>query len=226
MTATPDSTSSATVVNDPRRDLAQLLIPAIQWNQSSGFGDARPLITEALALGVGGFLLLGGEQDVVRALAKELQIKSKHPLLIAADLERGAGQQFDGATGLPPVAAIAATGDMESLKRAARLTAREARTMGVICRRCATSTCSTKIPLLARAHWAEIRGKLVNLQLHGSKRVKLRVCLPARSIFRDTVARFVMRTWKCLWLMPAPKSSRIRISLLSAPSSRPVWRVS
>lgn len=132
MTATPlASTSSVSTPGDPRRDLAQLLIPSIPWNPGSGFADARPLINEALALGVGGFLLQGGEQDVVRALAKELQLKSKHPLLIAADLERGAGQQFDGATGLPPVAAIAAIGDIESLKRAARLTAREARTMGV-----------------------------------------------------------------------------------------------
>lgn len=91
----------------------------------------RPLIEDALAIGVGGFRLIGGEQDTVRALAKELQIKSRHPLLIAAELERGAGQQFAGATGLPPVAAITATGDLESLRRAARLTAREARTMGV-----------------------------------------------------------------------------------------------
>lgn len=131
MTAASPPTSTLTTPSDPRRDLAQLLIPAIPWNPGSGFADARPLITEALELGVGGFLLMGGEQDVVRALAKELQLKSRHPLLIAADLERGAGQQFDGATGLPPVAAIAAIGDIESLKRAARLTAREARTMGV-----------------------------------------------------------------------------------------------
>jgi len=117
---------------DPaRRDLAQLLLPVIRWTPERGFSDARPLIDEALALGVGGFQLVGGEQDGVRALAKELQLKSKHPLLIAAELERGAGQQFAGATGLPPVAAITALGDVEALRRAARLTAREARTMGV-----------------------------------------------------------------------------------------------
>lgn len=128
---TAASPVSSTTASDPRRELAQLLIPAVPWKPGSGFADARPLINEALELGVGGFLLMGGEQDVVRALAKELQLKSRHPLLIAADLERGAGQQFDGATGLPPVAAIAAINDIESLKRAARLTAREARTMGV-----------------------------------------------------------------------------------------------
>ncbi len=114
-----------------RRDLAQLLIPVLRWTPSGGFADTRPLIEQALAIGVGGFQLIGGEQDGVRALAKELQLKSRHPLLIAADLERGAGQQFAGATGLPPLAAITALGDLEALRRAARLTAREARTMGV-----------------------------------------------------------------------------------------------
>lgn len=114
-----------------RRDLAQLLIPVLRWTPSGGFAETRPLIEQALALGVGGFQLVGGEQDGVRALAKELQLKSRQPLLIAADLERGAGQQFAGATGLPPLAAITALDDIEALRRAARLTAREARTMGV-----------------------------------------------------------------------------------------------
>ena len=114
-----------------RRELAQLLIPVLRWTTGRGFADERPRIEAALALGVGGFQLIGGEQDAVRTLAKELQLKSKLPLLIAAELERGAGQQFAGATGLPPAAAIVAMGDIESLRRAARLTAREARTMGV-----------------------------------------------------------------------------------------------
>jgi len=114
-----------------RRDLAQLLLPVIRWSPDRGLTEARPHIDQALALGVGGFLLSGGEQDGVRALSKELQLKSKHPLLLAAELERGAGQQFAGATGLPPLAAITALGDIEALRRAARLTAREARTMGV-----------------------------------------------------------------------------------------------
>ncbi len=114
-----------------RRELAQLLIPVIRWTTGRGFADERPRIDAALELGVGGFQFIGGEQDAVRSLAKELQLKSKHPLLIAAELERGAGQQFAGATGLPPAAAIVAMGDLESLRRAARLTAREARTMGV-----------------------------------------------------------------------------------------------
>ena len=110
---------------------ARLLIPAVVADDNGRFDSSRPAITGALTLGVGGFALYGGDQEAVRLLARELQQKSKTPLLIGADMERGAGQQFHGATGLPPLAAIAWLDDVEALRRAARLTAREARTMGV-----------------------------------------------------------------------------------------------
>jgi beta-glucosidase-like glycosyl hydrolase len=112
-------------------ETARLLIPAIVADESGRFDGARPAIAEALALGVGGFALHGGDQEAVRALTRELQQKSRVPLLVGAEMERGAGQQFAGATGLPPLAAIAWLDDVEALRRAARLTAREARTMGV-----------------------------------------------------------------------------------------------
>jgi beta-glucosidase-like glycosyl hydrolase len=110
---------------------AQLLIPALRADADGRFTTARSAAIDALAQGVGGFVLYGGDQDAVRALTKELQQRSRVPLLIGADLERGAGQQFTGATGLPPLAALAWLGDAEALRRAARLTAREARTLGV-----------------------------------------------------------------------------------------------
>lgn len=111
--------------------LAQLLIPTLVADADGRFTGARARFEEGLALGVGGFLLYGGDSDAVRALAKEAQQRARHPMLVAADLERGAGQQFTGATGLPPLAAIAWLDDVEALRRAARHTAREARTMGV-----------------------------------------------------------------------------------------------
>jgi len=110
---------------------AALLLPAIRWDANHGFANERAAIEKALALGVGGFILFGGDQERVRALTKELRMRSRVPLLIAADLERGAGQQFSGATGLPPLAAIASLGDADAVRRAARLTAREARTLGL-----------------------------------------------------------------------------------------------
>lgn len=112
-------------------DVAQLLLPALRWDTSVGWEKERPLIEKGLQMGVGGFILFGGVEDAVRSLTKELRQRSRVPLLIGADLERGAGQQVVGATGLPPLAAIASLGDTDAVRRAARLTAREARTMGV-----------------------------------------------------------------------------------------------
>ncbi|MDF1505611.1 glycoside hydrolase family 3 N-terminal domain-containing protein [Roseisolibacter sp. H3M3-2] len=112
-------------------ETSRLLIPAVRADADGRFDGARPAMADALALGVGGFVLHGGEQEAVRLLTRELQQKSRVPLLVGAEMERGAGQQFGGATGLPPLAAIAWLDDLEALKRAARLTAREARTMGV-----------------------------------------------------------------------------------------------
>jgi beta-glucosidase len=114
-----------------RRLVAPLLVPSIPWAASGGFDAARPLLDEAMALGVGGIVLEGGEQGAVRALVKELQRQAPHPLLIGAQLDRGAGQRIIGGTPLPPLAALAALGDLEACRRTARLTAREARTMGI-----------------------------------------------------------------------------------------------
>lgn len=85
----------------------------------------------ALAVGVGGFIVFGGEAEAVRALTAELRERAARPLLIGADLERGAGQQFSGATSLPPVAALGHVDDLGVTYRAAALTAREARALGV-----------------------------------------------------------------------------------------------
>jgi beta-glucosidase len=112
-------------------NVARLLFPAIRWDAERGFDTARPAIEPALQLGVGGFILFGGHAHAVRALTDELQTRSAHPLLIGADLERGAGQQFAGATALPPLAAIGFLDDLEVTRQAGELTAREARALGV-----------------------------------------------------------------------------------------------
>ena len=102
-------------------NVAELLVPAIRWDTTTGFARERDRIARALELGVGGFVLHGGPEADVRALIKDIRQASKIPLLIGAELERGAGQQFAGTTGLPPLAAIAALNDANS-----RSTSREA----------------------------------------------------------------------------------------------------
>lgn len=111
--------------------VTELLLPAVRWSDETRFEHERDAIDRALALGVGGFIFFGGPQEEVRALVKELRQRARMPLLYGADLERGAGQQFAGATGLPPLAAIASLDDEDVVRRAAKLTAREARTIGI-----------------------------------------------------------------------------------------------
>ena len=112
-------------------EIARLLLPAIRWDAERGYEPARAMIDLALERGVGGFILFGGKSDAVRELTADLRARSSFPLLIGADLERGAGQQFAGAIGLPPLAAIASLGDDDVLRAAAALTAREASTLGI-----------------------------------------------------------------------------------------------
>lgn len=112
-------------------DARELLLPAIRWDSNAGYDKERAAIEQALELGVGGFALFGGEAGEVAKLTSELRERSRIPLLIGSDLERGAGQQFRGATGLPPLAAIGYLDDTDAVRRAATISAREARAVGV-----------------------------------------------------------------------------------------------
>jgi beta-glucosidase len=112
-------------------EIAELFYPAIRWDNTHGYEEQRKAITEALNLGVGGFILFGGPSEHVATLTEDLNNRSRVPLLIGADLERGAGQQFAGETPLPPLAAIASLEDVQAIRRAAATTAREARELGV-----------------------------------------------------------------------------------------------
>jgi beta-glucosidase-like glycosyl hydrolase len=116
---------------DLEKSLARLLLPALRWHADDGWDSSREVIDAGLELGVGGFILFGGEAGAVRDLTAELHRRARFPLLIASDLERGAGQQFRGATPLPPAAALGSLADPGVVRRAGSLTAREARALGV-----------------------------------------------------------------------------------------------
>ena len=112
-------------------DIAELFFPAIRWDPTRGYEGERAAIDQALNLGVGGFILFGGPSEHVTALTEDLHSKSRIPLLIGADLERGAGQQFAGQTALPPLAAIASLEDVQAIRRSATVSAIEARSLGI-----------------------------------------------------------------------------------------------
>lgn len=110
---------------------AELFVESLRLDYV-GVDDALGEARSALDAGAGGFILYGGRAGEVRELVGELREIAARPLWIASDLERGAGQQFEGATPLPPPAALAAHPEpVEAARRAADLTAREAREIGI-----------------------------------------------------------------------------------------------
>lgn len=80
---------------------------------------------------VGGIILFRGPVYESVVLVNRMQELAKHPLLISADLEAGAGMRFDDTVNFPWAMATAATGNPEYARRAGDVTAREARALGV-----------------------------------------------------------------------------------------------
>lgn len=113
------------------RELGQHIIAAIGWDRDLGWTGTREAIDQALAVGVGGFQIRGGPRYEVTQLVRALHAHSPVPLLVGADVERGAGERFHGAVSLPPAGALASLGDADAVRRAARITARDARELGL-----------------------------------------------------------------------------------------------
>jgi beta-glucosidase len=112
-------------------DPARVVIEALRLDRWSA-DEVERRARSALAAGVGGFVLFGGEAHAVKHLCLELRAAAERPLWLAADLERGAGQQFAGCSQLPPPAALASHPDPISAARlAAAITGKEARGLGL-----------------------------------------------------------------------------------------------
>jgi beta-glucosidase-like glycosyl hydrolase len=109
----------------------RLILPALRWRDDTGFAHEAGTIAAALGFGAGGFILFGGKPEAVATLTRELRDRAGRPLLIAADLERGAGQQFPGLTEFPPPAALASLDDPDAIRAAAAATASEALSLGI-----------------------------------------------------------------------------------------------
>ena len=110
---------------------ARLILPALRSEALSGFAHEAGRIADALEIGVGGFIIFGGTAESVRRLTADLLRRAGRPLLLAADLERGAGQQIAGLTEFPPPMALASLGDPAVVRWAAAVTAQEARAVGI-----------------------------------------------------------------------------------------------
>src|SRR5258708_3239235 len=83
-------------------------------------------VTQASPLGI-----VKSQAYPTAVLNNQLQAKSKLPLLIGADFERGTAMRLDESTSFPTAMALAAAGDVKDAYTMGRITALEARAVGI-----------------------------------------------------------------------------------------------
>jgi beta-N-acetylhexosaminidase len=85
----------------------------------------------AMSVPARGPVLVRSRPEEAALLLNRLQKESKWPLLVAADFEVGVAARVDGATAFPQAMAFGAAGHREHARAFGRITAREARAIGV-----------------------------------------------------------------------------------------------
>lgn len=93
--------------------------------------DRDRVHAELARYGWGGVILFHGEREATRARVADLQQASRIPLLVAADMEHGAGQQIRGLTAFPPAMAFGAARDPQLAYELGAWTAAEALSVGI-----------------------------------------------------------------------------------------------
>ncbi len=127
-----------------REKVGQLMMPFVLGNFAPEGSETHNRIVSVIeAEHVGGVIMSVGSPSEVAVKLNDLQQHSKFPLLVAADLETGAGFRFrgavhiptnialGGATTFPSLMAFGAAGDLDYAYQLGRITALEARAMGV-----------------------------------------------------------------------------------------------
>ncbi len=127
-----------------REKVGQLMMPFVLGNFAPEGSETHDRIVNVIEEEhVGGVIMSVGSPSEVAVKLNDLQQHSKFPLLVAADLERGAGFRFrgavhiptnialGGATTFPSLMAFGAAGELDYAYQLGRITALEARAMGV-----------------------------------------------------------------------------------------------
>jgi len=112
--------------------IAQMVMIRIRGDYYSSENWYRKKLQKYLMVdGIGGVISFGGSIHGSYYNIQQFQQWAKYPLLVAADYERGLGQWMGGGTLFPSNMAIAATGDSSLAYDQGRITAVEARALGV-----------------------------------------------------------------------------------------------
>ncbi len=115
-----------------REKVGQLVLAWLEGgNPAQGSAERERALRLVREEKVGGFIVGTGAARATAAWLNELQGETGVPLLIAADLEWGAGMRLLGETMIPINMALAAAGPPSYAREAGRITAEEARAAGV-----------------------------------------------------------------------------------------------
>lgn len=115
-----------------REKVGQLIMPWLIGSYAPLEGDAFDNAAKWIEdFGVGGIIISIGSPLDAAAKLNALQRRSKLPLIVAADLEYGAAMRMIGATAFPPPMAFGATGRELDAYQLGRITAIEARAVGI-----------------------------------------------------------------------------------------------
>jgi beta-glucosidase-like glycosyl hydrolase len=115
-----------------RQKVGQLVMPWLLGNYAAFDSEEYDtLATWVDSLEVGGIIISVGAPLEIAAKLNALQRSSRLPLLVAADLEYGSGMRLRGGTAFPPPMAIAAGGRVTDAYELGRITADEARAVGI-----------------------------------------------------------------------------------------------
>jgi len=127
-----DSVSSLLATLSVRQQVGQLIIPWLSGNYTalddSLFQTAARWVD---SLEVGGLIVSVGSPFDIAAKLNALQVRSRLPLLVSADLEWGAGMRVVGATAFPQIMAVGATGDPRDAYLIGTAAAVEGRAVGI-----------------------------------------------------------------------------------------------
>jgi beta-glucosidase-like glycosyl hydrolase/CubicO group peptidase (beta-lactamase class C family) len=124
--------------------VGQMLMPVVLADYTPEGSAAHERVLRMIdSLAIGGLIVSVGTPTDAAVKLNSFQARTRIPLLIAADLETGAGFRFrgavfspnnivlGGATEFPPLMALGATGSTELAYEVGRVTAVEARALGI-----------------------------------------------------------------------------------------------
>ena len=115
-----------------RERVGQMVLTPVQVESVSVAGERfSELKRQVTELGLGGVVVRGGTPAEVAALTNELQRAARVPLFVAADYERGLRMQMKSGTPFTNNMGVAAAGDARAAYEQGKVTAEEARAVGV-----------------------------------------------------------------------------------------------